>query len=198
MTRSLVQLIVAALAAGGLAAQQPAPNLEYSPDPGTVVVQYTHIHHMLAQRDPQPLMRIYGDGRVRVHYPVYSPDAGDYELRLTPRELRELLHGLAGDGIMDFDQSAARQQRQQAVAAERAAGRLHYVSDATETVIGVRLEAYGPAGADEAPGLEKAVRWLNVYTDSQQYPDLAPVRAIAAAETRLRTLLERSDLTRVR
>jgi hypothetical protein len=179
-------------------AQMPAPVLEFASDPNTVIVEYTHIHHMLAEPDPTPLLRIYGDGRVRVHYPVYMAKAGDYELWLSAGELRGIVLGLAADGIMDFDPVAAKDEWRGAKEAERGRGEAYHVSDVTETAIEVRLQFYRPAGATALiPNLQKRVRWPNVHTDARRYPDLAPVRAVAAAEARLQALLKRRDLVRI-
>ena len=69
------------------------------------VIEYNLVHGMLAQPDPVPLLRVYGDGRVHVHFPAYMKRAGDYELLLNQVELDELLRQLDDNGIMSFDKA---------------------------------------------------------------------------------------------
>ena len=196
---AVAALSCAALTVTALPAGAQVPRVELPSNSGVVVLEYTVIHQMLAEVDPEPLMRIHADGRVRVHFPVYMAKAGDYELRLSPSELRGLFLELSADGILDFDEAGTTAERNSAEAAERAAGRLHHVSDVTETLIDMRLASYRPAGAAAAiPGFEKSVRWPNVHTDAQRFRGVAGVQSLARAEERLRSILDRSDLIRVR
>jgi len=196
-------LVGALICAAWFAAVSPAaaqrPTIELPANADTVVLEYTTVHHMLAEQDPEPLLRIFADGRVRVHYPVYMAKAGDYEARISAAELRGLLLYLAADGVLEFDPSATREQRAIAAAAERSAGRLHHVSDVTETLIEIRLGSYRAADAqDVVTGFRKSVRWPNVYTDAQRFGAIAGVQTLARAEERLRAFLNRPDLARVR
>ncbi len=197
----LLALRCAALAmagAGLLLAQPNGPTIEFSEDPESIILEYSHLHEMLAEPDPEPLMRIYADGRVRIHYPVYMAKAGDYELKLTAAELEDLFVGLAGDGLIDLDLRSARAERFLAEEEVRGAGELHHVSDVTETVIDLRLESYRATGAELAEsGIEKSVRWSNVSTDALQFEGLESVQALAKAEERLQKLTERSDMKKL-
>ena len=120
------------IAAGenGKPTERTYPAFQYSETAAEPVIEYNLVHHMLAEPDPEPLLRIYGNGRVHVHYPAYMTRAGNYELQLSQPELRTLLRALATDGIIDFDPAATRYQRQQLVAQQRAAtGTMFYISD---------------------------------------------------------------------
>lgn len=165
----------------------------------TVVLEYTHIHHMLAEHDPVPLIRVYADGRVLIHHPAYMAAAGDYELRLTARELADLFSSFESEGLMDVDVDAGWQERE--VARESLAassGELTYRSDTMETWIRVR-GAVDPSGVLAANSAEtfKEVRWPNVFTDAQRYPGIEAVQVIASAEEKLAALLERDDLVKL-
>jgi hypothetical protein len=175
------------------------PAVKYSETAAEPVVEYNLIHHMLAEQDPEPLLRIYGDGRVLVHYPVYMKKAGDYELRLSQPELRTLLRDLSRDGVFDFDIAATRSQRQQVEAQRRAAtGRLFHVSDSTDTVIRVRLDEYqrGP-GTPRVLKLERRFEWADLPQDARRFPQLAEITNANQAAKRLETLLHRGDLVRI-
>lgn len=95
----------AILAAGIQAADSlpapPQPIFDFEATDDIPVIEYTLDQHMLAQRDPTPLLRVYGSGRVRVHFPVYMKKAGDYEMQLSHAELNALLRMLADKSVMD-------------------------------------------------------------------------------------------------
>ena len=62
-------------------------SLSWDPAPDALLVSYREIWGEFANQDPTPLIRLFGDGRVLIHYPVYSPKAGEYALWLHPDEL---------------------------------------------------------------------------------------------------------------
>ena len=155
---------------------------------------------MLAEPDPEPLLRIYGNGRVHVHYPAYMTRAGNYELQLSQPELRTLLRALATDGIIDFDRAATGHQRQQLAAQQRAAsGSLIYISDSSDTVIDIRLNEYqkGP-GTARVLNLKKRFTWSDLKQDARRFPQLREITNANNAAQRLETLLHRNDLVKIR
>ncbi len=145
---------------------------------------------MLAEQDPTPLLRLYGDGRARVHYPVYMKRAGDYELQLSTDEMRNLLADLEGEGLPTLDVAGGELLRRGAVAEEESRGELFHVSDTSETVI--RMLVAQPGG--RAAPRRTTIRWSNVSSDAKRFPDLDAVQVIARCEERLRELTERDDL----
>lgn len=195
---------VAALAGAlALAAALPAmaqpPSIELPSSGSVAVIEYNVIHEMLAESDPEPLVKVFANGWVRVHLPSYMANAGDYRVRLTTQELRQLLADLAADGVMDFDRASASADRQAAAAAARGAGILHHVSDVSETLIDIKLGSYRSAGAVLTQNdFTKSIRWPNVYTDARQFQSVAQLQGLARAEERLRAILNRPDLTPIR
>jgi hypothetical protein len=184
---------------GGAPANPPQPRFRFATDAVEPIIEYVEVQEMLAAPDPEPLLRVYGDGRVHVHLPVYMKRAGDYELRLPPAELDELIRSLAQDGIIDFDPVAVAQGRQQAIAQQRATeGTLSVISDATETVITVRLDEYqrGPAAAPILK-LNKRFAWKNLQQDARRFPQSQAIQRAAAGQQRLRALLVRPDLQKL-
>ncbi len=159
-----------------------------------IVLEYTLIHSMLAENDPIPLLRIYQDGRVQVHYPVFKKRAGDYEMWMTSDEFDELFSSLAADGLMNRDVEAAKSLRRTMSREKAAQGEFYHVSDVTETVIKVSTQMVRRPASQARLGrshkLDKTIRWNNVYTDAKRFPDLASVRSIAACEGRLRALMD--------
>jgi len=176
------------------------PAFEYSETAAEPVIEYNLVHHMLAEPDPEPLLRIYGNGRVHVHYPAYMTRAGNYELQLSQPELRTLLRALATDGIIDFNQAATRHRRQQLAAQQRtASGSLFYVSDSSDTVIDIRLNEYqkGP-GSARVVNLKKHFSWPDLKQDARRFPQLREITNVNNAAQRLETLLHRNDLVKIR
>jgi hypothetical protein len=175
------------------------PQIRFSSNAVDPVIEYTLVHHMLAEQDPQPLLRVYGSGRVHVHLPLYMKRAGDYELHLTRTELDKLLHSLVQDGIIDFDHAAVKQQKQQIASQQRAsAGVLFHVSDVTETVINIKLDEYqrGP-GTSRIAGLKRQFTWKNLEHDAKRFRQLNTLQGAAAATQRLHSFINHPGLQRL-
>ena len=154
---------------------------------------------MLAAPDPQPLLRIYADGRVHVHYPAYMKRAGEYTMNLDATTLDSLVQQLADNGLMDFDAATTRQQTRQLEATRRAAsGELYYRSDGSDTVIDIRLAEYRPAaGAAAIRPFRKQVRWRDLEQQARRYPQAVGLVRAAAAAASLRALCEHPALQRL-
>ena len=189
-----------------LAAQRSDWDLGFSTDSNQVVLSFTYIHHMLAEPDPVPLMRIYGDGRVHIHYPVYMQRSGDYELQLAPLELRQLLLSVAETGAIDFRAEDVDQLRREERKRLEKQGVLFHISDTTEMVMELHLAWY------EAPGLtgrietlDKTIRWGNVTQEAQLFGAKSELQGLAKSELQglaesellLQSLLERKDIRRM-
>lgn len=176
------------------AANNQAPGLQpvfhFSATPGEPVIEYNVVHHMLAQQDPVPLLRVYGDGRVHVHFPAYMKRAGDYEMYMNRVQLNDLLRQLADNGIMDFDPAAAKQEKQQLEAARRAAsGALFHASDASDSHINIKLGQYQRSAASpRISGFSRQFRWRNLEFDTKNIPESVVIRKAANAEAILRML----------
>ena len=199
-------LLSVLLAATGVRAQDHGqanaadqPLIRFSTDAGEPVIEYTMFHHMLANQDPEALLRIYGNGRVHAHIPVYMNNAGDYEYRLSRPELDALLLSLSQDGVIDFDPGAARQERKQLEDQQRAAGILHYISDSSDTIINIRLDEYQRhPSASRIKDLNTRFTWKNLQQDAQQFPRSGAIKGAAASAQRLHDLLDHPGLQRIR
>jgi len=193
-----VVVLTTCLVSVWLPAQQSAPDLAFPADPDYLLLSFTYIHSMLENPDTTPLMQIYGDGRVHVHYPVYMQRAGDYELQLGNLELRQLLLSLAETGALDLDiqELGELHQLQKELLAQQ--NLLIYISDSTEMVINVHLEFYKPPGTSaQIDNFQKSVRWSNVAQEAQLFPELIELQGLAEAERQLQAILERVNLRSV-
>lgn len=175
------------------------PKVRFSANAVDPVIDYQLVHHMLADQDPQPLLRIYGNGRVHVHIPEYMKRSGDYELYLSTSELNALLRSLSQDGIIDFDRPGTKQKMRQLVFQQRASdGVLFHVSDITETVINITLDEY-QAGPQAKPvvGLKQRFSWENLQQDAKRFRQLPALQGASSAAQRLHSLIDHPGLNRL-
>ena len=189
------------LQAAGNMPQTPGlqPVFHFSANAGEPVIEYNLVHGMIAQPDPVPLLRVYGDGRVHVHIPAYMKQAGDYELFFNQIELNELLRQLDDNGIMTFDKAAVMQERRQLETARFAAtGELFYISDHTDTIINVRLNQYQRTPSSQRiHGFNKQFVWRNLKQDARRYPASQAITRAATAATILNELCTHPGLQKL-
>ncbi len=175
-------------------------------DPEALLVSYRDIWAELADQDPTPLIRIFGDGRVLVHYPVYTPKAGEYELWLQPTELENLLLSLLAKGLATFEPETveslkrSEERRRWEVALDaKELPELFMVADDSTSVFELQLTGYQPAGTASSSGeVHRTISWTGLCTDAETYPEIESIQQLRAAELELRALLERDDLRRIR
>lgn len=154
-----------------------------SPEP---VIEYRQNITMLAEQDLQPRIQVFSNGHVRVHYPVYMKKAGDYEFELTRPELIQLIQSLSANGLMGFDHARVKQEKNDHDRKMKAMGKLHYVSDAVETLVDIRLQDYQKtASSPIKPDLEKHFSWENLEQDAKYYKNN---RSIQSAAKGIKTL----------
>jgi hypothetical protein len=193
-------LILGLVAGPGIArAQGPDAGQEgaratfaYSRDPNTVVLSFTEFLGAIEDPDPGPTLRVYGDGRVVVHYPPYMARAGDYEFELSRAEMEGLFRSLIEKEVVEFDEAAARRSVR-----ETAAGpaELFAVLDASTTQIDLRLDRYKPAAGrgPERLGVEKRISWYGLQAHARRFPGAAVIQKLAAARGELVALRERGN-----
>jgi hypothetical protein len=193
--------------AGAARAQAPdAPpggaqaSFAYSGDPATVVLSFTEILGAIEDPDPGPSLRVYGDGRVVVHYPEYMNRAGDYTFQLRRDEMEGLLRSLLEKEVVEFDEAATRRSVRETAAARRAgSGEFSAVFDASTTEIGLRLSRYTPPAGrgPERLGVEKRISWHGLRAHARRYPGVAAIQKLATARRELVALMEREDLAKI-
>jgi hypothetical protein len=166
-------------------------------DPDVVVISYSETPDMLANPDSLPMIRVFGDGEVLVHYPAYMKRAGDYQVFLNPGELRQLLISLSG--VFEFNASAVglekqRAQRSKAPSLLAKSER----SDKTLEQINVELDGYRNQTNDVKRSVRKQIKWRDIEVDAETYPGVTDLVALEKARRSLRKLLERHDLMNLR
>jgi len=180
-------------------------SFQYAQEPNTPVVVLSRTSGEMGEPDPIPLLRIYGDGSVRVHFPNYLKRAGDYELQLSQTEMETLLASLIEQqGLMAFDPLATTRQKeeiaQQTITAAQQARTRSSVSklmDGDTTVIEIHLDSYTASDGITTTDLIKKISWHGLQWDAQQYPGVESLQKLAAAGRELLALCEREDLVEV-
>lgn len=189
-----------------LAQESPLPAakaFEYNTSPGSVIVEYFEDIAEIAGEDLEARVRIWGDGRAVVHFPVYMKQAGDYETQLTTGELDTLLHSLVDKGLLDLDESALRAakrdaQNRRAQDARNGRGTVKSRADGVTTIVRVNLTAYTPAGETErAFNVSKTLVWHGLKGDAEDYPEIAELADAMAAVAQIEAVCRRPDLRRV-
>lgn len=202
----IIFVLILGLSLFSTAFAQPGAIFSYSDSADVVVLRYWQEIGMLEENDPTPLLIVYGDGKVDVHYPAYMKKAGDYRMRLTPQELSRLLTSMIEKGVMEFDPESVKAmkreaalQRREAAVSRREPLELMHSSDGEKTVIEIYLDEYrapGKAGVMRN-NVQKRVSWHGLRWDAEQYPELTPLKGLAAAEQELRDLVGHGDLQKI-
>jgi hypothetical protein len=162
----------------------------------TVVLQLTEEIGRIGNEDLTPRVRVYGDGRVLVHYPVYMKKAGDYVLQLTARELQALQSLAVEKGAPYFDKNKANAEKQVAKKNREASGIFTHSSDDSITIIETTVQVPAKSGG----GLEEVktrASWYGLKHDARQYPEAESLTELAEVEAALSALAERPDLQRI-
>jgi hypothetical protein len=159
------------------------------------LIYYRQIIELLSPTNDMPSLKIFGNGHVEVHFPVYMKKAGDYEMYLDDSEVIELIRTLAHYNIMRFDHQAVSAQVSAIENAHRAQGRLHHVSDAVISIIEIKLLDYRENSAAQITiDFHKKIQWTNLEHDVKRYPDISGIADINYAVSNLQALMHDSRL----
>ena len=165
-----------------------------------VVLEYTQSHAMLLNEDKTPLLRIFGNGRVVVHYPVTMKLAGDYEMKLSDAQLQKLLASLEQNSLMTFNASKlSAKVKAEKTRLAATSNSLSLRSDDTSTIININLEKYIPGSTSIAKnGFKQSISWANVSLQAKKYSAIPELAGIAQAETLLRSYLKHQNLVKTK
>lgn len=188
-----VAALVASLGLVLSLAQPARAGAGYSWDGRTAVIAWREAPGELGDARFAVALTVYGDGLVSVVRGPARRDAGEYTLRLSRPELDALVQQLVAAGVPSFDGAVVARGRRAAAAqraAEARAGRpvtLRVTSDVGNTTIEVHLDQG-----------QRTVKWNGVREDAREYPEIAALQGLAAADAALRALASHPRLRRVR
>ena len=161
-------------------------------DPEYLILSYSY-HLPTIPPDPTPRVRIYGNGRVVVHRPLYKSSPGDFELQLSNDELDELLRSFEACGWFEATsqsikmlQNSAREERL------KAAGSTPAWFDIGTTEIALHLEEYAASGnPDEGNQLARSILAEKLEMFAEDYPEAREFGELYKCIVRLETFLDR-------
>lgn len=160
---------------------------------------------MIATKDTTPLLRIYGDGTVIVHQKAYMKNAGDYQLKLSEKELEELLGEILKGGLMDFNKQAIVKQKQEILKKRHEEARkknkpmaISHIADAAVTNLDVTVQFFG--GKAKTPGRKKVkkISWYAVKHDMQQFPEIKILKNLDKVTQKLLELTKDKRLKKIK
>jgi hypothetical protein len=205
ITRLTVLLIF--LASAAATAQETAPDfaIEYSGAPNAIVIEYDIESAAQVTGDTgEPLLRVYGDGRVLVYRPgPGAPGGGRFEMKLGEAEVATLLNALHENGAITYDAKAVRDKLHDAKvaranAARAGLGELHERSDVELSVFRIRLESYRPdAAAEVQTDVQKDIRCVDLQREADDNPEIGELRGMAIVEDQLKALASDGRLRNV-
>jgi hypothetical protein len=180
---SLLCLLAAALSASAFAAE--TARFELSSDPEQLILSFSEQIGEV-ESDDHPWLRIYADGSVVAHRPVYYTDPGDFSAQLGEAELRELVQSLIDGGLMDFDSAAVRYEMN---AARGQSSSPFYSSDPSTFEIQLNLQAFtAEDGSPTEQDVQRHISWQGLRADVKRYPGVAALGELQATCGRLEEL----------
>jgi len=166
----------------------------YSIDKGSdsVVVQWSRTPGELEAFDSSTRVTVYGDGRVLVNYPQYSPRKGNYETRLSSDELDALMNKLVSNKAMEFDAGALAEPVVSSPSITTSSGLAignirHETADADVTRITVNLAEYQLSDGALQRNVGKEVVVSGLQRLEELHSDNMALKGLASAE---RTFIE--------
>lgn len=175
--------------------------IEYSSAATTMLLSFGEINPEFKDQDRTPLLRVYGDGRVLVYHPIYSKQAGEYEMYLSREALTNLLLEVA-EPVFEYDRTTLMRQKKNVSlnraiqASQLAEVKVFYQSDAPVSVFTFNIETFKPAGATNSlTGLSATqINWRGLAGDAINYPEISIIQDFRKIENQLRSLSQSKQL----
>lgn len=159
-------------------------------DSAAPILEYQQNIDMLSAIDDKPSLRVYGDGLVLVHNPVYMKRAGDFKLQLSDVELVSLMRGLSSNGVMTFDEKKVKAKVRAYDKKMKDKGLFYGVSDGFETVVDIKLDEYQKdKSAKKIKGFSKQFKWKNIEQDAVRHKDTVEITKANESIKRLNSLM---------
>ncbi len=165
----------------------------HTSDDDEVILSLSHIHGMLEEQDETPLVRIYGSGRIHVHYPIYMRRAGDYELWLSSMELEELM--AEAQLLLEFNNAdvvvEVEELKQQNFLQS---GQLIHISDSSYSELNIHLQYYAADDFVNALSKNKKIKWPDLQQSARRFSEVESLQSLAKLERHLLDLINNSKL----
>jgi len=131
-----------------------------------LILEYRYYSDDIVGDNKISRVRIYQDGFVLVHYPVYMKRAGYYALTLTSEELQNIVDFIVSEGFFQFNEQDSRE----AIAKEKGSSYI-YQSHSMQTEVTAHPAIKQAGVTTLVPDNHVTVQWKNIKVDAQQYGD---------------------------
>lgn len=165
-------------------------------EPEEALLELSYQGGMIANPDPTPLVRVYPDGKVLVHYPAYMKRAGDYTLNLDNDELQELLVSFSNDAVLLLQPSDLAMMTAQ-IQANIEEPRID--SHGVESVVRIRGESFTPEGSLRPAifNVDQTIRAPNTLLAAAPDSPYDNLKSLATGVQRLEELSRSDFLERI-
>jgi len=196
----LSRLVAAALAALLVPAALAGPAVE-APSGNQLVVKLSQGFGGIAG-DHWMTVEIFGDGRVLVQRPAFSPLRQKAEIHISRAEVVALLETMADEGVFEFDEAAVKAQvagiRKQRIATAHRDGRMAFVmtaGDPDPVILEVHASSLVPEGGGPVQtNVTRVVRYRSVSVDARQFPEVGALGGLDRALAAVTPFLSREEL----
>lgn len=185
--------------------------IEYSKDPGEIILSFTETHGIMSGEDAKTTMKIYGDGAVEVYVPVFMKRAGNYQMKLNKAQLDLLLQDILANNITEFDAVKTQSDKNnESLAKQATSGQVIFyeVHDASVTTIDLNFDRYLKLSdsnsingkvfdsSNEILNMRKNISWKGIRADSKKFPDIEAIQQLAATQQSILGLINNSELVK--
>ncbi|QFU74633.1 hypothetical protein EY643_02605 [Halioglobus maricola] len=157
------------------------------------MLAYSETPAMLGNADPTPRIRVYSNGRVLVHFPVYMKKAGQYELWLSEAELEQLL--TLASKLVGNDGAVASARLDEALQTEaEATGFAQYRSDSMIETLDLNIEKFKAGANVAATSMEETITWKHKEFSSAAYPQVQGLADMEALRNAIKEITSSDEL----
>ncbi len=178
------------------AAGPAEPKLEFNRVADNLILDLSYTGGMIANPDPTPFIRVFGNGKVIIHYPAYMKKAGDYTLQLSQEELDKLLKNFATEELLTAPESI----EAMAVTAITQAGPSELPGDhGVKTNVKVNLDRVVPADTTRAPltDVKTVISIQSAAIEAGAGAPIQPLQNFSIGVKELEGLANRTDLVKL-
>ena len=191
-------LVLAGLLGPISASGQSKARFDFPQERDHLLIEYGMHHDELAENDPTPWVRIYGDGTVLVHRPQYVRRAGSFRMQLDDVALDGLVATMVDLGVVELEADRLDESIRRADAArESKDGTRVHISDHSWSRFQIHLSLWDPQGTglDTGPRSHE-IRFADVEWQAGRWPGIPSLQGLAAVERSLRDLWSAPELVK--
>lgn len=162
-----------------------------------LLLTYQHEFGLMEEADNAVTLRVFKDGIVEVHYPIFMRLAGDYRYQISQPELENLALSLHQLGVDQFDADTTRQalafEKRAAFEAAQLPGQtVNFITDADLTHLQVENFSLSNTNLES-----NTFSFVGVRNEAQLYPQVTALQELSQALELLDTLTNDARMQRI-